>query len=308
VSNPDSSKPTGIAIDLAHGNGPSEPPATPPHTHAPATPPPPPRPHSSSGGGTHAAANSGDSAGGNRAITDKWAFIVGLNHFANFPQNSLRFCVADATALKDFLVNEAGFKANHVYLLTDEQATTSNIKRVMTELLPRAIRPDDLVLLYFSTHGTPEMKGDNYIVTYDFDGSGSTGIPMSTLSRMIKNDIPSNRIVTLIDTCFSGNAKDLDGDRALDDVLTGCGQLILTACNSQETSLEDPKIQHGYFTYYLIDSLRKQRKIMSSFDLTKDLVQSHTQSEHGHSQHPVLKKYWSGNDVMIYAQPTNPRN
>jgi hypothetical protein len=303
VSNPDPSKPTAIALTLNHGSGPAEPPASPPPR--PSAPPPsrprPPAVHAASSG-------SDDSGGGNRAITDKWAFIVGLNHFANFPQNSLRFCVADATSLRDFLVNEAGFKANHVYLLTDEQATTANIKRVMGELLPRAIRPDDLVLLYFSTHGTPEMGGENFIVTYDFDGKGGTGIPMSTLSRMIKTDIPSNRIVTLIDTCFSGNAKDLDSSRALDDVLTGCGQLILTACNSQETSLEDPKIQHGYFTYYLIDSLRKQRKIISSFDMTKDLVASHTQADHGHSQHPVLKKYWTGNDVMIYAQPTNPRN
>jgi hypothetical protein len=307
VNNPDASKGTAIALSLNHGNGPAEPPASTPSSNP--SPPPPPRPRPS---GNHAAPNassssSGDSSG-NRAITDKWAFIVGLNHFQNFPQNSLRYCVADATSLRDFLVNEAGFKANHVYLLTDEQATTANIKRVMTELLPRAIRPDDLVLLYFSTHGTPEMGGENFIVTYDFDGKGSTGVPMSTLSKMIKNDIPSNRIVTLIDTCFSGNAKDLDGSRALDDVITGCGQLILTACNSQETSLEDPKIQHGYFTYYLIDSLRKQKKIISSFDMTRDMVQSHTQSEHGHSQHPVLKKYWTGNDVMSYAQPTNPRN
>jgi hypothetical protein len=303
VNNPDASKGTAIALSLNHGNGPAEPPASTPHSSSP-PPSSPPRP---SGNHATSSSSSGDSSG-NRAITDKWAFIVGLNHFANFPQNSLRYCVADATALRDFLVNEAGFKANHVYLLTDEQATTANIKRVMTELLPRAIRPDDLVLLYFSTHGTPEMGGENFIVTYDFDGKGGTGVPMSTLSKMIKSDIPSNRIVTLIDTCFSGNAKDLDGGRALDDVITGCGQLILTACNSQETSLEDPKIQHGYFTYYLIDSLRKQRKIISSFDMTRDMVQSHTQSEHGHSQHPVLKKYWTGNDVMIYAQPTNPRN
>ena len=297
VHNPEAGKATGIAVVLNHGGAQAEPPAS--HPGAPSTPSSPSAP--SSGGGGSAK---------NRAITDKWAFIVGLNHFANFPQNSLRYCVADATSLRDFLVNESGFKANHVYLLTDEQATTPNIMRVMTELLPRAVRKDDLVLLYFSTHGTPDMHGENYIVTYDFDGKGKTGVPMSTMSDMIRTKIPSDRVVTMIDTCFSGNAKDLLGDpaKALDPVLSGCGQLILTACSANQTSLEDPKLQHGYFTYYLLDAFRTKKGVLAAFDQTKNEVPKHTNAEHGQSQTPVLKRYWEGNDVYLFTKPTNPRS
>ncbi len=289
VHNPDAGKPIAVAVVLNHGNGQAEPPASPPS--APSQP-------------------SHSSSAKDRAITDKWAFIVGLNHFANFPQNSLRYCVADATSLRDFLVNENGFKPNHVYMLTDEQATTPNIMRVMTELLPRAIRKDDLVLLYFSTHGTPDMHGENYIVTYDFDGKGRTGVPMSQMSELIKTKIPSDRVVTMIDTCFSGNAKDLLGDpnKALDPVLSGCGQLILTACSANQTSLEDPKLGHGYFTYYLLDAFRGKKGVLAAFDQTRAEVPKHTNAEHGQSQNPVLKKYWEGSDVYLFAKPTNPRN
>ncbi|HEY9680275.1 MAG TPA: caspase family protein [Oculatellaceae cyanobacterium] len=294
VNSPDGNKPIAIAITLHHGDKPSEPPPS----QATVTPS---APHPSS----HAP--SSGASGLNSQITDKWAFLVGVNQFANFPDNSLRYCVADATALRDYLVNSAGFKPNHVYMLTDEQATTANIHRVIEKLLPAAVRKDDLVLLYFSSHGTPSMRGENYIVTHDFDGkmdgNSKTGIPMSKMSEMIKANIPCNRVVTILDTCFSGNARDLDSP------LVGCGQLILTACGFSETSLEDPRLGHGYFTYYLIDSLKGNRYIEKAFATTKNQVQNHTLSEHQHKQSPILKdELWKGLDVAIDAKPTNPRN
>jgi hypothetical protein len=294
VNSPDPNKPIAITIELHHGDKPAEPPpsqaSVAPSSHA-----------------STAAYSSSSSNGVNSAITDKWAFLVGVNQFVNFPDNSLRYCVADATALRDYLVNNAGFKPNHVYMLTDEQATTANIYRVMEKLLPAAVRKDDLVVLYFSSHGTPSMRGENYIVTNDFDGkmdgSSKTGIPMSKMSEMIKANIPSNRVVTILDTCFSGNARDLDSP------LTGCGQLILTACGFTETSLEDPKLGHGYFTYYLIDALKGNHYIEKAFATAQKSVQAHTMSEHQHKQSPILKtELWKGLDVAIDAKPTNPRN
>ncbi len=286
VHNPDSTQATAVSVVLNHHNAPAEPAVEP-------TPP-----------------KVSDQQDINRPITDKWAVIVGIDNFANFPDNSLRYCASDANTLRDFLINEAGFKKNHVLCLTNEQATTRQIKHLMTELLPNAIRPDDLVLTYFSTHGTPSMKGENYIVTYDFDGKGDTGIPMSQLGDMIKSKIPSNRVVTILDTCFSGNARDLnDQKEILDNLMQGCGQIIVSACSANETSLEDSKLGHGYFTYYLIDSLRKQKALKPSFDLTKTQVITHTDAEHQHPQHPVIKyDRWQGNDMVLFAKPSNPRN
>ncbi len=290
VHNPNSRTPTGIAIVLNHGNAPaaagtSRPADTPSHAQQqqPAT-------------------------GPNRPITDKWAFVVGINKFANFPDKELRYCVADAEYLRDFLVKEAGFKPNHVYFLSDEQATKKNILRVMTDLLPKAIRRDDLVLLYFSTHGTPKMKGENFIVTHDFQMDGQNGIAMEKLGDLIKQKIPSDRVVTILDTCFSGNARGLDERAVLDDLLVGSGQIIVSSCGPSETSLEDPRLQHGYFTYYLVDALRSAKLLKQSFDISRDKVVSHTQSEHNHPQHPVVNyDRWKGNDLPIQVPATNPR-
>lgn len=294
VHNPNPNLPTAISIVLNHLPAPKPEPAPTPTPVTPVTPPAPKPPISD---------------GINRPLTDKWAFIVGIDKFANYPEGKLNYCVSDAKSFRDFLVKEAGFKPNHVYFLYDEQATSKNINRVLTTLLPAAVRPDDLVVTYFSTHGTGDMHGENYIVTYDFDGTGKTGIAMQELGDTIKSKISSERIVMVLDTCFSGNAKDLDQVSRLDELVQGCGHIVVSACGPNERSLEDSKLGHGYFSYYLMDSLRKTRALKTGFDLAKNVVTEKAKAEHQHSQHPIINySRWRGNDLVLFAKPTDPRN
>src|SRR5262249_55503699 len=148
-----------------------------------------------------------------------------------------------------------GFAPNHVLVLTDQDATTNNIMRVMTKLLPNAVQPDDLVLLYFSCHGSgreDQSDFDNNIITYDWDGQANKGIHMQTLGDLIKNNVRSNRVVTVLDLCFSGNARDLDSRDYLDSMLMGSGQIIVSSCGPNETAMENEKLGHGVFTYEMI--------------------------------------------------------
>lgn len=297
VNNPDPSKPTAVSVLLNHGGSAPAPHPAPSPTPAPPgpTPPAPPKP------------SKPPADSNNREITDKWAFIVGINKFEKV--NGLSCCVADAMALKDFLIKEAGFRPNHVLMLTDEEATTPNITHVMTKLLPQAIQPDDLVLLYFSTHGSgviDKPTGQNYIITYDY-GRPGTGISMQNLGEMIKEKIPSNRVVTILDTCFSGNARDLDPRDFMDHMLMGSGQIIVSSCGPNEYALEDRTIGHGYFTHYLIQAFRTKRALKASFDAAQAQVQEITKGQQP-GQHPVVKyDRWKGNDVLLFSKPTNPR-
>ena len=241
--------------------------------------------------------------GPNRPISDKWAFVVGCDRFLN--GNGLRFCVKDAISMREFLINEAGFSPNHVLMLTNEQATTANVMRVMTELLPQAVRKDDLVVLYFSTHGSGNLTGPNYnnhIVTYD-TGPEVPGVHMQTLGDLIKAKIPSDRVVTILDVCFAGSAKDLDAKDYLDSLLQGSGEIIVSACGPNETSQELPQYGHGLFTYHLLNSLREKKALKASFDETRQKV---IVDEPG--QHPIINyERWQGNDVVLFSRPKSPR-
>jgi len=40
---------------------------------------------------------------------------------------------------------------------------------------------------------------------------------------------------------------------------TASGRAVLTSCSRDEVSYEDPQLQHGVFSYYLIDALSSER-------------------------------------------------
>ena len=61
--------------------------------------------------------------------TNVWALLVGVSKYQNPAIVSLRFPAVDATAVRDALVDRqlGGIAPSNVRLLTDEQATTTNI-------------------------------------------------------------------------------------------------------------------------------------------------------------------------------------
>src|SRR5579883_2180628 len=130
----------------------------------------------------------------NRPVRDKWALVIGISEFANKKLN-LQYPAKDARDFATYLTNEAGFAPDHVKLLTNQDATE---KRILSELgnkwLPHVANPDDLVVLFISTHGSGaelDVGGQNYLLAYDTDVDDlySTAIPMQKLASDIKERI-----------------------------------------------------------------------------------------------------------------------
>src|SRR5581483_10097743 len=88
-------------------------------------------------------------------IRDKWALVIGVSEFQSKKVPKLKYASKDATDFKNFLVNEAHFAPDHVRILTDRNATQRKIlSELGTKFLARVAKPEDLVLIYFSTHGS----------------------------------------------------------------------------------------------------------------------------------------------------------
>ena len=94
-------------------------------------------------------------------------------------------------------------------LLLDDKASQ---RRVMSELgskfLARVVKPDDLVVLYFSTHGSPsslDIRGKNYLVAHDSDPNDlfATGIEMQRILESIQGRVLTDRVLLVLDaaTC-----------------------------------------------------------------------------------------------------------
>ena len=155
-------------------------------------------------------------------VQQKWALVIGISRFVDARVPSLKFTTADASAFAAELTDPAigRFPAANVHLLTDEQATTRNIKEGLNWIARRA-KPNDLVVIYLATHGTPRTLdsagGANYLVTYDTEiyNSGSfdedamyaTAYPMVELADSVATRMKALRTAVILDTATAADRQ-----------------------------------------------------------------------------------------------------
>ncbi|MBX3138524.1 tetratricopeptide repeat protein [Candidatus Obscuribacterales bacterium] len=276
---------------------------------------------------TPAAEDDGDSTpveerkrANNRPIRDKWAVIVGIGQFKD-PNINLKFASKDAKDFANFLVKDKGFAPDHVQLLTDQQATRANILSLLgSKWLPRVAEPDDLVVIYFSSHGSPsslDVGGVNYLVAHDTDPNDlyATGIAMQDLARIIKARVHSDRIMLVLDACHSGSvapsAKGIgrEANINVDAIVQGTGQLVLSSSSPEQRSWESKRYDGSVFTKYLIEGLKLNGKMTTLGDAFAYLDQETKREvlrDRGVLQSPIMKSKWEGKDLILGVTPSAP--
>lgn len=257
----------------------------------------------------------------NCPVADKWAVVIGISNFQDQSLN-LKYSAKDAKDFADYLVSEANFKPDHVKLLIDKAATRENILSLLGDKwLPRVALPDDLVVIYISSHGSPaslDVAGLNYLVVYntDKDNLFATGIPINHLAQIIRERVHSNRVVLALDACHSG-AADTDGKGLYrvsnfnaSDFIQGEGQLVICSSEPTQISWESKNYANGVFTRKLIAGLRQRGTVTplgEAFEFTKQQVQQEVARDRGVLQTPVLKSNWDGHELLMAAPPAKPR-
>ncbi|MDP3509052.1 MAG: caspase family protein [Candidatus Melainabacteria bacterium] len=256
-----------------------------------------------------------------RPIMDKWAVIIGIDKFQNNSIPKLQYPSKDARDFAKFLVEKGNFAADHVLLLTNEQATLGKIKEVIGDSwLPQRARKDDLVLVFASTHGSPkeiDVAGDNFLVVYDTDPSKlfSTGIRFADLAPTIKDRTSCDRVVLLLDACSSG-AANVGGKGMVRtgnfDVaaLAGEGQIVISSSAADQRSFESKRYENGVFTKQLIASLQSngsRTTLTEAFNNLKEQVENEVQFDRKQTQTPVMRSRWKGGELILISVPARPR-
>ncbi len=255
-----------------------------------------------------------------RPIKDKWALVVGISNFKD-PSINLCYAAKDATDFKNYLIKEAGFAPDHVRLLTDAQATRENIVGNLGEKwLSRMAGPDDLVVLYMSSHGSAPDKNvnANFIVTYEGTKENLvfSGIPMQWLTVGIQEVLHADRTLLLLDVCHGGA---ISGAKALkrefefvpSTINVGPGQLILVSSMDDQISWESKRYHNGVFTHYLLEGLRKndnKEKMGSVFTFLKEKVEEEVLRDRAFLQTPMMfKKIVGGTEIVLSDPGTAPK-
>jgi tetratricopeptide (TPR) repeat protein len=262
-------------------------------------------------------------SGADRPVTGKWALVVGVSNFKDASIN-LKYAAKDATDFKNFLINTEHFKADHVKLLTDETATRENIIGLMGDKwLASHVKPDDLVVVYVSSHGSrsqDEAGGVNFLVAHDTNKNSllATGIPMQWLTKMVKEQVHSDRVVLILDVCHSGaagqGAKSLTRAAALDPRTfnIGSGQMIICSSLAEQVSWESSNYENSVFTRRLMEALQSKKDkttLIEAYNQLKVLVESEVLRDRAELQTPVLwNKGWTGKDPVLAGETIGSAN
>jgi len=200
-----------------------------------------------------------------------YAVCIGISAYSELP--SLAFAHNDARAVYDFLVSErGGYQTDHCILLSDDNApggkvTREAVERLLTTWMAR-VGPNDTVFVFFSGHGVPEGRKRAYLAMHDTDPENiyPTSIPIKRIREYLDDMIAAERVVIVMDTCFSGalggKSYLAPGQRAgafdtasLDALKLGRGRVILTACTGSQSAHEVEELSHGVFTWCLLKGL-----------------------------------------------------
>ena len=266
-------------------------------------------------------------------VQQKWALVIGIGQFTDATIPQLNYTGADAaafaTALKDPSIG--GFPADNVHVLTDKQATTKNIQEELN-WIARHAEPNDLVVIYVATHGTPRTTdsagGANYLITYDTEAySGgslnedalyATAYPMVELANAVSTRMKALRTAVFLDTCYSGGAAGANGSQPsaplantapsgsmLTHMTEGTGRIVIAASEVNEESLESSQLHHGYFTYFLLQALKSSKGQTPLSQVYASVAQqvSTSVSSQGMHQHPVMNRSSADADFALRTPP-----
>jgi uncharacterized caspase-like protein len=202
-----------------------------------------------------------------------------------------------------------------VKLLTDESASRENIIGLLGEKwLATHVKPDDLVVVYVSSHGSAaadQAGGKNFLVAYDTNKNSllATGIPMQWLTSIIAEQVRSDRIVLILDVCHSGavgdGQKGLARAAGLDPrvMKIGRGQMVLCSSLADQVSWESKNYENSVFTRRLMEALQSNGADTSVLDAYKRLkiaVESEVLRDRGNLQTPLLiNQQWLGRDPVL---------
>ena len=259
-------------------------------------------------------------------VRRKWALVIGISQFADKKIPQLVYPAKDARDFAALLEDEqvCRFNPESVHILLNGDATTKQIKADLN-WLARSAQPDDLVVVFIASHGSPremDTRNVNYIVTNDTEISSpdqlfATALAMVEITEVIRSRIQARRTLVLLDTCHSGAAAGARGLRlsadigvsslsseTLDSIRQGFGRAIITSSQAGQQSYESDDIKHGYFTYFLLQALRKSAgkdSIDKMFSYIRDQVSSSVAAKLKAQQTPVLSQSDRGAEIVLGA-------
>ncbi len=252
----------------------------------------------------------------NRPVKQKWAVVIGASKFKEgrlAPGGAEASDMAQsAKEFSDYLVDPNGgrFDKDHIKVLLDANASRQNIMTALGSFLGN-VGKDDLVVVFVATSAFPTTDGNTYLCAYDcaLDNIYGTCISMQTLMSTLKQSVPSDRIVLILQSAYSGAADLESGAKSLTQsynldlskVVLGNGFIIMSSSQPNEITWSSA------FSRNLTSALRQEGGLVSidkAFAAAKQKTEAETSAAGWKKkQVPAIKSTWTGTPLVLGAPP-----
>lgn len=141
----------------------------------------------------------------------KRAVVVGINDYSHQVPGwpNLRYCVADANAVYHLLLDSFEFDPAGITLLTDQAASSANIRRALGHMLAVS-EPGDVAFFFYSGHGGLHPGGKEGVFFQSICPATGRYITDWDLSQAADALAPSTvNFTVMMDSCHSGGMGDL---------------------------------------------------------------------------------------------------
>ena len=216
------------------------------------------------------------------------AVLIGVQDYEDPNLQGLRFAEKDARDLGSVLGNEDGGGFDRVVLVEGAAATTAEGIRQAIQDASADLQRDDTFLLYLSGHGTltldPLEGSQLWFLPSDgtLERPQQTGLSVAWLEQRV-NEMNARRRVLIMDTCHNGRADSKSVvNQPTASVLQGLrgeppaprsvreiseSEARLFAAQYYQPAMEDPELENGVYTHFLLRSLTDQSE---AADLDRD--------------------------------------
>ncbi len=198
------------------------------------------------------------------------AIVIGINNYNPNNFSSLKYAKQDAESVRDFFLREAKF--DKVCFFSDDSAdflwkgntipnqpTYGNLISFLHDGFETKpfLSAGDNCWFFFAGHGKQHVNQD-YLMPQDANPRSiqRTAIPVNYVRERLSRSGADN-VILILDACRT------DGSRGAAGI--GCesqqGAIVISSCSPTQTAWEIDELQHGAFTYALLEGLRMRGKL-----------------------------------------------
>jgi hypothetical protein len=192
-------------------------------------------------------------------FTEKWAILLGPSKYQRV--RPLNFSTKDVQDVKNSFKKYLEFQDDHILSFGDGlqfPPTRADFYDALGKFLKtNLIRPEHLLVFYFSGHGVRDKKDYLLPIEASPNDLGRTGIEVDDLVGQLAGTGCSN-VVMFIDACreaISGQKGTLGFGEHSKSVLERSATITFFSCDPTDLSYEIPELNNGSFTYCLLKAI-----------------------------------------------------